>query len=108
MNKKRIRINSPCFSHCKAFKGKGQFLIACIGLFLLASCSTSTVVQEKKEPVSYVGAVLPEIKASGEKILRTGGNAADAVAAMLMTQAVYLPSRAGLGAGGVCQVFSPA
>lgn len=108
MNKKRIRINSPCFSHCKVFKGKGQFLIACIGLFLLVSCSGPSVVQEKKEPVSYVGAVLHEIKASGEKVLRNGGNAADAVAAMLMTQAVYLPSRAGLGAGGVCQVFSPA
>ncbi|MBQ4084493.1 MAG: gamma-glutamyltransferase [Alphaproteobacteria bacterium] len=107
MNKKRIRINSPCFSHCKAFKGKGQFLIACIGLFLLASCSGQAVIQEKKEPISYVGAVLPEIKSSGEKILKNGGNAVDAVAGMLMTQAVHLPSRAGLGAGGVCQVFSP-
>ena len=74
MNKKRIRIISPYFSHCKSFRGKGQFLIAFFGLFLLASCGSTPVVQEKKEPVSYVGAVLPEIKASGEKILKNGGS----------------------------------
>ena len=40
-------------------------------------------------------------------MLQNGGNAADAMSAMLMTGAVVLPSRMGLGSGGVCQILDP-
>ena len=108
MSKKRMRINSPSFSDCICLHGKGQFLIALFFCFLFVSCSqVLPVAEEKKDPSAYIGAALPEVQSVGLQTLKNGGNAADAATAMLFMQAVHLPSRAGLGAGGVCQVFNP-
>jgi gamma-glutamyltranspeptidase / glutathione hydrolase len=44
----------------------------------------------------------------GRDVILAGGNAADAAAAMGLTLAVTLPSRAGLGGGGACMVHDTA
>ncbi|HYG85695.1 MAG TPA: gamma-glutamyltransferase [Azospirillum sp.] len=47
----------------------------------------------------------PNAAAIGRNLLNQGGSAADAAAGMALAMAVTLPSRVGLGGGGVCLVF---
>lgn len=47
----------------------------------------------------------PRAVVLGRDVLGNGGNAADAAVVMYFTMAVTLPSRVGLGAGGVCVLF---
>ncbi|MBB2169516.1 gamma-glutamyltranspeptidase [Gluconacetobacter aggeris] len=58
----------------------------------------------------YIGNVVsdePQSAMVARDVLARGGNAADAAAALGMTLAVTLPSRASLGAGGACVAWRP-
>lgn len=57
--------------------------------------------------VGGVAADEPQAAIVGRDILRRGGNAADAAAAVGLALAVTLPSRASLGGGGACLAFTP-
>lgn len=58
------------------------------------------------QPFGVVSAE-PHATLVGRDILAAGGSAADAAAAMALVMAVTLPSRAGLGGGGVCELYNP-
>ncbi len=57
--------------------------------------------------IGGVAADEPQAALVGREILRRGGNAADAAAALGLALAVTLPSRASLDGGGACVAFSP-
>lgn len=54
-----------------------------------------------------VAADEPRAALAGRETLSAGGNAADAMVAMALTESVTLPSRAGLGGGGACMAYWP-
>ena len=86
------------------------FLAACGGIDVPNPISAiSEAIALKKVPTSIqvFGVVSSDDPASssvGSSIILSGGNAADAAAAMAFGMTVTFPSRAGLGGGGICLV----
>lgn len=61
----------------------------------------------QKPVVGFAVTPVPEATLAARDILQKGGNAADAAVAAGFALAVTLPSRAGLGGGGVCMIDLP-
>ncbi len=84
------------------------FLFAFFLTGLLSACGGDEI-GEVAVVEGFAGLVVadePRAAVIGRDILANGGTAADAGVAMYFTMAVTLPSRAGLGGGGACIVFS--
>ena len=91
--------------------GLRQLAPALLVPLLLGACSVVPGVDPAAVPrQNYLGSVVagePNAALSARDILKAGGSAADAAAALAMTLAVTRPSRASLWAGGVCLVNDP-
>lgn len=86
-------------------QSKPLILVPLFGL-LLAACNIGQ--QTTGVPAGFIGGVVadePRAALVGRDILAAGGSAADAAIAAAFTMAVTLPSRAGLGGGGMCLAY---
>jgi gamma-glutamyltranspeptidase/glutathione hydrolase len=77
-------------------------------VFLLAGCNMGQ--QTTGVPPGFRGGIVadePRAALVGRDILSAGGTAADAAIAAALTMSVTLPSRTGLGGGGICLAYEP-
>lgn len=97
-----MHILSFLSSHHKVFYCIGQFLI----VLCIAGCARQEPEFYQKTIKGFIGAPDESTRDVGEDILEHGGNAADAMAAMLLNEVVVSPAQMSLSAGGVCQVLN--
>lgn len=86
------------------------FLSLLLSLFLPACNSQNLPYGISYDTNDFKGIVVaddPNATIVAKDVLQNGGNAFDAATAMAFTLAVTLPSRAGIGSSGFCQVYSP-
>ncbi|MCP4394613.1 MAG: hypothetical protein GY804_10160 [Alphaproteobacteria bacterium] len=95
---------------CKSYK---QTIIkVCITCGLVAGASACREpmigrLQYKPEFVGIISADEPNAALVGRQILNEGGTASDAAIATAFAMTVTMPSRVGIGGGGVCQYYNP-
>ncbi len=82
-------------------------LVLCAGGALVSACGSSDEGQGAvvEDFTGLIAGDEPRAVTLGENILNRGGSAVDAAVAMYFAMSVTLPSRVGLGGGGVCVSF---
>jgi gamma-glutamyltranspeptidase/glutathione hydrolase len=84
-------------------------LLAGSAMLLLSACESDPQPKGVFAPLEgFAGLIAgdePRAVVVGRDVIGNGGTAADAAVAMYFTMAVTMPSRAGLGGGGVCVYF---
>jgi gamma-glutamyltranspeptidase/glutathione hydrolase len=84
-------------------------MIAAASILFLAACDDRPEKGEFATVEGFAGLVAgtePRAVTVGRDVLGNGGTAADAAAAMYFVLTVAMPSRVGLGGGGVCIAFT--
>jgi len=104
-----MHIKIPCLSGYNFIrqKTKRQSFLLLIALLVSACGLHESSTLSLSQADSLVMTKDQRIALSATKVLENGGNAADAMSTMLLTSAVVMPSRSGLGAGGICQILNP-
>ncbi|MDR3325980.1 MAG: gamma-glutamyltransferase family protein [Rhodospirillaceae bacterium] len=85
-----------------------NFIISSL-LMSICNCSlfkTIGIVEHAQDFSGMVASDEPNATMIGREIISAGGNSADAIVAMSLALSVTLPSRASLGAGGVCLIYN--
>lgn len=100
------------FARTVAYRPKWRRIavIASLGATLAACNTTGKIVLSTPATTkvsSFVAADEATAAAVGRDLLDRGGSAVDAAAGIALAMSATLPSRAGLGGGGVCLVFDP-
>ncbi|WP_179954245.1 gamma-glutamyltransferase [Denitrobaculum tricleocarpae] len=91
------------------FSAGRRILLAGSAMLLVAACESNPEPGGVFAPVDgFAGLIAgdePRAVVVGRDVLGNGGTVADAAVAMYFTMAVTMPSRAGIGGGGVCVYF---